>query len=74
MDASTTTATINVQWTIEAVDEMVTVPAGTFSCLRVHSVESGSLGYDSTFWYARNVGKVKETGTETRNLVGYSIP
>jgi hypothetical protein len=73
-DTSTTTATINVQWTVEAVDEMVTVPAGTFSCLRVHSVESGSLGYDSTFWYARNVGKVKETGTETRNLVGYSIP
>src|SRR5262249_4312714 len=30
-----------VTWTVEAVDEMVTVPAGTFSCLRVHSIESG---------------------------------
>jgi hypothetical protein len=74
MDASTVTTTITVQWMVEAVDEMVTVPAGTFSCLRVHSVESGTLGYDSTFWYARNVGKVKEAGTETRALVGYSIP
>jgi hypothetical protein len=73
-DASVSTASITVHWTVDAVDESVTVPAGTFKCLRVHSVESGSLGYDSTFWYARNVGKVKESGTETRNLVGYSIP
>jgi hypothetical protein len=68
------TATITVTWTVEAVDEMVTVPAGTFKCLRVHSTESGAKGYDSTFWFARNVGKVKETGTEVRELLGYSIP
>lgn len=61
-------------WTVEAIDEMVSVPAGTFSCLRVHSVESGLNGYDSTFWFARNIGKVKESGTEVRELVGYSIP
>jgi hypothetical protein len=66
--------TITVTWTVEAVDESVTVPAGTFTCLRVHSVESGAGGYDSHFWYARNVGKVKESGTEVRELVGYSIP
>jgi len=68
------TTTVNVSWTVEAVAEMVTVPAGTFTCLRVHSVESGASGYDSHFWYARNVGKVKESGTEVRELVGYSIP
>jgi hypothetical protein len=68
------TTTITVSWTVEAVDEVVTVPAGTFTCVRLHSVESGTAGYDSHFWYARNVGKVKESGTEVRDLTGYIIP
>jgi hypothetical protein len=67
-------STVTVTWTVEAVDETVTVPAGTFACLRVHSIDSGLMGYDSTFWFARNIGKVKESGTEVRELVGYSIP
>jgi len=67
-------STATITWTVEAVDEMVTVPAGTFSCLRVHSVDSSLGGYDSTFWFARNVGKVKESGTEVRDLIGYLIP
>jgi hypothetical protein len=65
---------IMVTWKVEAVNEMVTVPAGTFSCLRVHSVQTGGAAYDSTFWFARNVGKVKESGTEERQLVRYNIP
>ena len=65
---------VSVAWSVEAVDEMVTVPAGTFSCLRVHAVETGGAAYDSTFWFSRNIGKVKESGTEIRNLTGYSIP
>src|SRR5262249_50452991 len=73
-DQVTTIASVSVAWTVEAVDEMVTVPAGTFKCLRVHAVETGGAGYDSHFWYARNVGKVKETGTEVRDLTGYNIP
>jgi len=67
-------STATVTWTVEAVNEMVTVPAGTFSCLRVHSVDAGLGGYDSTFWFARNIGKVKESGTEVRELLGYLIP
>jgi len=73
-DQVTSSAAVSVAWTVEAVDEMVTVPAGTFKCLRVHAVETGGAGYDSTFWFARNVGKVKETGTEVRDLMGYKIP
>jgi hypothetical protein len=73
-DQVTVSASVSVTWTVEAVDEMVTVPAGTFKCLRVHAVETGGGGYDSHFWYARNVGKVKETGTEVRDLTGYKIP
>jgi hypothetical protein len=73
-DMAVAAAAVTVTWTVEAVDEMVTVPAGTFKCLRVHSVEKGGAAYDSTFWFARNVGKVKESGTEERQLVRYSIP
>lgn len=73
-----TTAAVTVTWTVEAVDEVVTVPAGTFSCLRVHRVESPSAvdsnGADNVYWYARGVGKVKETGTIDHELLGYCYP
>jgi hypothetical protein len=72
------TATVTVTWTVEAVDESVTVPAGTFSCLRVHRVEAASAvdsnGADNVYWYARGVGKVKETGTINHELLGYCYP
>jgi DUF3108-like len=71
-------ATVNVTWTVEAVDESVTVPAGTFACLRVHRVEAPSVvdttGGDNRYWFARGVGKVKETGSVNHDLVSYSIP
>jgi hypothetical protein len=73
-DVAAASTMVTVNWTVEAVDESVTVPAGTFTCLRLHSVESGAAGFDSHFWYARNVGKVKESGTEIRDLIGYYIP
>jgi hypothetical protein len=67
------TTPVSADWTVVAVDESVTVAAGTFTCLHVHRVEASS-GYDSHFWFARNIGKVKESGTELHELVGYSIP
>lgn len=72
------TATVNVTWTVEAINESVTVPAGTFSCVRVHRVEAASAvdanGADNVYWYARGVGKVKETGTINHELLGYCYP
>jgi hypothetical protein len=71
-------AALTVTWTVEAVNETVTVPAGTFSCIRVHRVEPvsavDSTGGDNVFWFARGVGKVKETGTVTHELLGYCYP
>ncbi len=59
-------------WTVEAVDEEVTVPAGTFSCVRVHRVDS-DVG-EKTYWYAEGVGKVREEGpTEDEELADYTI-
>jgi hypothetical protein len=52
------------KWTVEALDEEVKVPAGTFRCLRIHV--NGSPIYrrfgndNKVYWFARGVGKVKE--------------
>jgi hypothetical protein len=49
-----------VRWAVESTDERVTVPAGSFSCLRVRRM---SKHHPTTVsWYARDVGLVKETG------------
>ncbi len=71
--ATTQTTPVVATWTVVAVDEPVTVPAGLFNCLHVHRVETAT-GYDSHFWFALNIGKVKESGMEVKELVGYSIP
>jgi hypothetical protein len=69
-----TTGSFTVQWTVDSASETVTVPAGTFTCLRVHRVESGYASTDEVQWFAAGVGKVKETGTMTNEeLVSYSV-
>jgi hypothetical protein len=58
------------QWTVEAVDEPVTVPAGTFPCLRLR--RSGDPTQPvKTFFFSRGVGKVKEMGGQLEELVSY---
>jgi hypothetical protein len=66
--------TFTAVWTVEAVDESVTVPAGTFSCLRVRRVQTGFASSDETHYFARHIGQVKQTGPEPKDLTSYSIP
>ena len=51
---------------VEASDEAVTVPAGTYRAVRVRRETVGSV--QKTFWYVFGVGKVKETGGQTEEL------
>jgi hypothetical protein len=68
--ATTTVRLKEEQWTVEAVDEAVTVPAGTFACLRLR--RSGDPTQPiKTYFFARGVGKVKEMGGQTEELVSY---
>lgn len=61
-------------WLVEAVDEEVTVPAGTFTTLRVFRSNDGT-GVQKRYWFARGVGKVKEEGGSQREvLTDYSLP
>ena len=59
-------------WTVQAVDEMVTTPAGTFSCLKVHKTTSGAAA--KTYWFAKGVGKVQETGEQMETLTAFTRP
>jgi hypothetical protein len=62
-------------WSVIAVDEVVSVPAGTFCALHVHreSMAGGIDGSVKDYWFARGVGKVKETGVnQTEELASYS--
>lgn len=58
-------------WTVMSESESVTVPAGTFDCLRVRKVSSSST---KEYWFARGVGKVMEVGGQTEELVSYEQP
>jgi hypothetical protein len=51
---------VEVKWKVESVTEQVTVPAGTFTCLRVRRAQKHRPALVS--WYARGVGLVRQTG------------
>lgn len=67
----TTTATVRDLWSVDGVGEEVTVPYGTFSDCIIFLKLGGSR--PKTYWYVRGVGKVKETGTQTEELVSYEL-
>jgi len=73
-----TSTTQKETWEVVAVDQTVTVtpPGGapkTYpGCIQVkHSNNSGSM--DKQFWYARGIGKVKETGAQMEELIDYFV-
>jgi hypothetical protein len=74
IEAGVTTgpATKRDLWLVQAASEEVTVPAGTFKDAVVLQ-KTGGNGTDKTYWYVRGVGKVKETGGQTEELVDYEL-
>jgi hypothetical protein len=59
-------------WEVVAVDEQITVPAGTFTTLHVRT-DDGEVINDR--WWTRGVGKIAETEAETREeLIDYCLP
>ena len=67
-----TTRAKDESWTVQALDESVTVPAGTFTALKLRKTTSGAA--DKTFWFAKGVGKVKEQGDQLEELLSYTLP
>jgi hypothetical protein len=56
-------------WSVVSASEAVEVPAGTFDAIHFRKVGSSTKDY----WYARGVGKVKETGTQNEELESYEV-
>jgi hypothetical protein len=65
-----TTKEARDRWTVIADDEVVEVPAGTFDNV-IHLQKTGNSAKE--YWYVRGVGKIKETGSQTEELVDYTI-
>lgn len=61
---------VEERWTVLEDDVALEVPAGTFEGV-IHLRKKGASTKD--YWYARGVGKLKETGTQTEELVEYSL-
>lgn len=67
-------------WTVESTDDSVTVPAGTYTCIRVSRTHTtSSTSTTAVEWYAVGVGKVKATGAgpsndQTLELTAVSTP
>lgn len=69
-----TSTTKSEDWVVEAVDDEIDVPAGTFVCLRLFRSNDGT-GTQKRYWFARGVGKVKETGgAQIEELSDYTLP
>jgi len=64
------TATTSDTWTVDAPKVKVTVPAGTFDAVVL--MKSTATG-QKTYWYVEGVGKVKETGGQTEELVSFDV-
>ena len=59
------------RWTVDQPDASVTVPAGTFDhCIVFTKAGGNDL---KTYWYVRGIGKIKETGGQTEELLSYEV-
>ncbi len=58
------------QWVVDSPSEEVTVPAGTF---RAVVLQKASVGTPKTYWFVPGIGKVKEMGGQTEELVSYEV-
>jgi hypothetical protein len=81
MDAHTSaskppsTKTITENWTTDAANETVTVPAGTFSALKITRTNTAD-GSTKSQWFVPGVGKIRESNTtgHLEELTSYMIP
>jgi hypothetical protein len=56
-------------WSVKSANEEVTVPAGTFQAVVIEKKSNDT----KTYWYVPGIGKVKETGGQTEELVTYTV-
>ncbi len=67
--------TITENWTTDAVDEVVTEPAGTFKALKITRTNTAD-GTAKSQWFVAGVGKIRESNTtgHLEELQSYNVP
>ncbi|WNG45880.1 hypothetical protein F0U60_18505 [Archangium minus] len=61
-------------WSVEAVNDTVTTQAGTFTnAIRLKRERKDKNEPVRTYWLVPGVGKVKETGERTEELISYDV-
>jgi hypothetical protein len=61
-------------WRVLAVNETVTVPAGTFTnAIKVQRDRPDKTGKERTYWLVPGIGKVKEDGERLEELVSHDV-
>ena len=67
--------TITENWTTDAANETVTVPAGTFSAVKITRTNTAD-GTTKSQWFVPGVGKIRESNTtgHLEELMSYMIP
>ncbi|OJT23645.1 hypothetical protein BO221_16755 [Archangium sp. Cb G35] len=61
-------------WRVEAVNETVVTPAGTFTnVIRIKRERGDKENQERTYWLAPGIGKVKEDGERLEELVSYDV-
>jgi hypothetical protein len=70
------TTTVTEDWSTDAANETVTVPAGTFSAVRITRTDTSSGGSAKTQWFVPGVGKIREQNNtgHLEVLTSYQLP
>lgn len=66
------TTVVKNRFEVESTADVVEVPAGRFTAVRLRRVDM-SDGSVKTYWYVAGLGKVKETGGQTEELVSLDL-
>jgi hypothetical protein len=75
LDGGTTNAVgIQDAWMVVSPSQEIMVPAGTFKALALRRMSNGG-GSIKNFWFARDIGKIRETeeGQPTEELSSYLV-
>ncbi len=60
-------------WRVVAVDEEVTVPAGTFKAIKIVRARTDADKVEKAYWLVPGIGKIKESGERDEELVEYQV-
>jgi hypothetical protein len=65
---TTSSATVSDRWIVVSIGTTITVPAGTFEVVVLNKLPAGKQ-----YFYAPGVGKVKELGGQTEELLSFDV-